>query len=383
MKIKQLVALATAALMLTACGAKTNNNDNNNNNNNNKAVATDSQKPKGEGLKVVTTTYILRDLTQEIAGDKATVTCLIPKGQGVHGFEPSPKDMNQVNEADLFIYNGAGLESFTDRFKETTEGDATFVEASEGIELLKGGHHHHHDDAADHDHDHDAADHDHDHDAADHDHDHDAADHDHDHDAAEHDHEHDAAEHDHEHDAAEHEHDAADHDHEHEGMDPHVWMSPENAEEMAENICEALSAKDPDNAAFYKANYEKLSEKFDALNDSFEKVLSKAKYKDIVVSHEAYGYLAKEFGLNQIPIEGINSESEPDPKAMKTIVDEMKAKGIKTVFTEPHEDDKIAQTIASEAGAQVKELDPMEYESDKNYFERMESNLKTLESALQ
>ena len=355
MKVKQIVAVACAAVMLTACGSSAANN-NNNNDNNNKAVATESQKPKAEGLNVVTTTYILRDLTEEIAGDKATVTCLIPKGQGVHGFEPSPKDMNQVNEADLFIYNGAGLESFTDRLKETAEGDATFVETSEGIELLKGGHHHHHDEDADHDHDHDAADHDHDHDAADHDHD--AADHDHDHDAAE-------------------------HDHEHEGMDPHVWMAPENAEEMAENICEALAAKDPDNAAYYKANYEKLSEKFDALDDSFENVLAKAKHKDIVVSHEAYGYLAKEYGLNQIPIEGINSESEPDPKAMKAIVDEMKAKGIKTVFTEPNEDDKIAQTVASEAGAEVKELDPMEYESDKNYFERMESNLKILESALQ
>lgn len=361
MKVKQIVAVACAAVMLTACGSKTANNNNNNNNNDsndNKVAVTESQKPKTEGLNVVTTTYILRDLTEEIAGDKATVTCLIPKGQGVHGFEPSPKDMNQVNEADLFIYNGAGLESFTDRLKETAEGDATFVEASEGIELLKGGHHHHHDEDADHDHDHDAADHDHDHDAADHDHDHDAAEHDHDHDAAE-------------------------HDHEHEGMDPHVWMAPENAEEMAENICEALAAKDPDNAAYYKANYEKLSEKFDALNDSFENVLAKAKHKDIVVSHEAYGYLAKEYGLNQIPIEGINSESEPDPKAMKAIVDEMKAKGIKTVFTEPNEDDKIAQTVASEAGAEVKELDPMEYESDKNYFERMESNLKILESALQ
>lgn len=360
MKVKQIVAVACAAVMLTACGSKTanNNNNNNNDNNDNKVVATESQKPKAEGLNVVTTTYILRDLTEEIAGDKATVTCLIPKGQGVHGFEPSPKDMNQVNEADLFIYNGAGLESFTDRLKETAEGDATFVEASEGIELLKGGHHHHHDEDADHDHDHDAADHDHDHDAADHDHDHDVAEHDHDH-------------------------DAAGHDHEHEGMDPHVWMAPENAEEMAENICEALAAKDPDNAAYYKANYEKLSEKFDALDDSFENVLAKAKHKDIVVSHEAYGYLAKEYGLNQIPIEGINSESEPDPKAMKAIVDEMKAKGIKTVFTEPNEDDKIAQTVASEAGAEVKELDPMEYESDKNYFERMESNLKILESALQ
>ena len=343
MKVKQIVAVACAAVMLTACGSSAANNNNNNNDNNNndkKVVATESQKPKAEGLNVVTTTYILRDLTEEIAGDKATVTCLIPKGQGVHGFEPSPKEMNQVNEADLFIYNGAGLESFTDRLKETAEGDATFVEASEGIELLKGGHHHHHDEDADHDHDHDAADHDHDH-------------------------------------------DAAEHDHEHEGMDPHVWMAPENAEEMAENICEALSAKDPDNAAYYKANYEKLSEKFDALDDSFENVLAKAKHKDIVVSHEAYGYLAKEYGLNQIPIEGINSESEPDPKAMKAIVDEMKAKGIKTVFTEPNEDDKIAQTVASEAGAEVKELDPMEYESDKNYFERMESNLKILESALQ
>ena len=351
MKVKQIVAVACAAVMLTACGSKTANNNNNNDNNDKKVAVTESQKPKAEGLNVVTTTYILRDLTEEIAGDKATVTCLIPKGQGVHGFEPSPKDMNQVNEADLFVYNGAGLESFTDRLKETAEGDATFVEASEGIELLKGGHHHHHDEDADHDHDHD-------------------------HDAAEHDHDHDAAEHDHDHDAAE-------HDHEHEGMDPHVWMAPENAEEMAENICEALAAKDPDNAAYYKANYEKLSEKFDALDDSFENVLAKAKHKDIVVSHEAYGYLAKEYGLNQIPIEGINSESEPDPKAMKAIVDEMKAKGIKTVFTEPNEDDKIAQTVASEAGAEVKELDPMEYESDKNYFERMESNLKILESALQ
>ena len=367
MKVKQIVAVACAAAMLTACGSSAaNNNNNNNDNNDKKVVATESQKPKAEGLNVVTTTYILRDLTEEIAGDKATVTCLIPKGQGVHGFEPSPKDMNQVNEADLFVYNGAGLESFTDRLKETAEGDATFVEASEGIELLKGGHHHHHDEDADHDHDHDGADHDHDHDAADHDRDHDAAEHDHDHDAADHDHDHDAAE----------------HDHEHEGMDPHVWMAPENAEEMAENICEALSAKDPDNATYYKANYEKLSEKFDALDDSFENVLAKAKHKDIVVSHEAYGYLAKEYGLNQIPIEGINSESEPDPKAMKAIVDEMKAKGIKTVFTEPEGDDKIAQTIASETGAEVKELDPMEYETDKSYFERMESNLKILESAL-
>lgn len=353
MKAKQFIAVACAAVMLTACGSKAANN-NNNNNNDNKVVATESQKPKGQSLKVVTTTYILRDLAREIAGDKAEVTCLIPKGQGVHGFEPSPKDINGLNEADLFIYNGAGLESFTDSLKDTLKGDTTLVEASKGIELLAGGHHHHHDED-------EAAEHDN----------------------HNHNNNHDNNHNDHNnHNNDNHEHEAADHEHDHGGMDPHVWMAPDNAEEMAENIYEAMAAKDPDNADFYKANYEKLADQFEALDESFEKVLDNVKHKDIVVSHEAYGYLAKEFGLNQIPIEGINSESEPDPKAMKDIIDEMKAKGIKTVFTEPEGDDKIAQTIASEAGAEVKELDPMEYETDKSYFERMESNLKILESAL-
>lgn len=363
MKAKQIIAVACAAVMLTACGSKAANNDNNNNNNNNnndnKVVATESQKPKGDGLKIVTSTYILRDLAQEIAGDKAEVTCLIPKGQGVHGFEPSPKDINGLNDADLFIYNGAGLESFTDSLKDTLNGDVSLVEASKGIELLAGGHHHHHDEdeATEHDHDHDNHNHNHNNN-------------------------HDNNHNNHNHNNDNHEHEAADHEHDHGGMDPHVWMSPDNAEEMAENIYEAMAAKDPDNADFYKANYEKLAGQFEALDESFEKVLDNVKHKDIVVSHEAYGYLAKEFGLNQIPIEGINSESEPDPKAMKDIIDLMKAKGIKTVFTEPEEDDKIAQTIAAETGAEVKQLDPMEYESDKNYFERMESNLKILESAL-
>ena len=352
MKAKQIIAVACAALMLTACGSKAANNVNDNkNNNDNKVVATESQKPKGDGLKIVTSTYILRDLAQEIAGDKAEVTCLIPKGQGVHGFEPSPKDINGLNDADLFIYNGAGLESFTDSLKDTLNGDVSLVEASKGIELLAGGHHHHdEDEATEHDHNHNNN--------------------------------HDNNHNDNNHNNDNHEHEAAGHEHDHDGMDPHVWMSPDNAEEMAENIYEAMAAKDPDNADFYKANYEKLSNQFEALDESFEKVLDNVKHKDIVVSHEAYGYLAKEFGLNQIPIEGINSESEPDPKAMKDIIDLMKAKGIKTVFTEPEGDDKIAQTIASETGAEVKELDPMEYETEKSYFERMESNLKILESAL-
>lgn len=329
MKLKKIAVAACALALLTACGK--NQNANVENTAANQPAAEEKVENKREdGLNIVTSTYITRDLAQEIAGDSGTVTCLIPKGQGVHGFEPSPKDMNMLKEADLFIYNGAGLESWVDTVKDTMGEDGAAVEASEGIELLAGGHHHHHD----------------------------------------------GEEHDHDHDAAE-------HDHDHGGKDPHVWMSVQNAKQMAQNIADAMIKQDPGNKANYEANLAELNKKLDSLDSSFKETLAKANTKDIVVSHEAYGYLAKEYGLHQIPIEGINSESEPDPKAMKEIIELMKEKNIKTVFTEPNEDDKIAQTIASETGAEVKELDPLEYESDQNYIERMENNLKVLESALE
>lgn len=368
MKLKKIAVAACALALLTACGKSQEVDVKNNGAANQPAAEEKVENKREDGLNIVTSTYITRDLAQEIAGDSGTVTCLIPKGQGVHGFEPSPKDMNMLKEADLFIYNGAGLESWVDTVKDTMGEDGAAVEASEGIELLAGGHHHHDGEEA-HEHDHDADEHDHDHDAAEHDHDHDAVEHDHDHDAAEHDHDHDAAEHD--------------HDHDHGGKDPHVWMSVQNAKQMAQNIADAMIKQDPGNKANYEANLAELNKKLDSLDSSFKETLAKAKTKDIVVSHEAYGYLAKEYGLHQIPIEGINSESEPDPKAMKEIIELMKEKNIKTVFTEPNEDDKVAQTIASETGAEVKELDPLEYESDQNYIERMENNLKVLESALE
>lgn len=341
MKFRKIAIAVCALALLTACGSKQNANADANSANNKVEAEDKTENKKENGLNIVTSTYITRDLAQAIAGDSGKVTCLIPKGQGVHGFEPSPKDMNMLKEADLFIYNGAGLESWVDTVKDTMGEDGEAVEASKGIELLAGGHHHHHDDGEEaHEHDHDADNHDHDH-------------------------------------------DAEEHDHDHGGKDPHVWMSVKNAKQMAQNIADAMIKQDPGNKATYEANLAELNKKLDALDTSFKDALAKAKTKDIVVSHEAYGYLAKDYGLHQIPIEGINSESEPDPKAMKEIIETMKQKGIKFVFTEPHEDDKIAQTIASETGAQVKELDPLEYESDKNYIERMESNLKVLESALQ
>ena len=130
MKLKKIAVAACALALLTACGKSQEADVKNNGAANQPAAEEKVENKREDGLKIVTSTYITRDLAQEIAGDSGTVTCLIPKGQGVHGFEPSPKDMNMLKEADLFIYNGAGLESWVDTVKDTMGEDGAAVEAS-------------------------------------------------------------------------------------------------------------------------------------------------------------------------------------------------------------------------------------------------------------
>ncbi|VEJ34229.1 Probable zinc transport system zinc-binding lipoprotein AdcA precursor [Aedoeadaptatus ivorii] len=336
MRMKQWIAIGMSCLLLAGCAAGAGKNADAEAPKETATVENSADK-KAEGLRVVTSTFILEDLAREIAGERAEVHCLIPEGEGTHGFEPTPKDINTLNEADVFLYNGAGLESWTDTLIDQLPDTVAVAEASEGIELLAGGHHHDHDGE-------------------------------------------DAREHD----ADAHGHDAAEHEHDHGGKDPHVWMAPENALVMAKNITRTLKQKDPDGAETYEGNYKRLEEKLQRMDEALQKGLKDISQREMVVSHEAYGYLAAAYDLKQIPIEGINSEGEPDPKTMKEIVDHMREKGIKTVFTEPEKNDNIAKAVAKEAGDDVKvvELDPMEYKSDSSYIDRMQKNLDALENGL-
>lgn len=317
-----MLAATCALALLTACSAPADHGAVENKAANGIETSADR---KEEGLQIVTSTFVLEDLTSSIVGDKGTVSNLMTSAeQGVHGFEPAAKDINRLNEADVFVYNGAGLESWADSVIETLDGEGLIVEASEGVPLIEGGHHHHDEEGEEHE---------------------------------------------------------SEEDHG-EGKDPHIWMSVKHARKMARNIADAVIEKDPENEASYEANFKALDEELAALDASFRESIEGAKRREIVVSHEAYGYLAEEYGLDQIPIEGINSETEPDPKAMKEIIDRMKEKGIQTIFTEPNEDDKIAQTVAGETGAKVESLDPLEYRSESSYIERMKANLEVLERAL-
>lgn len=171
--------------------------------------------------------------------------------------------------------------------------------------------------------------------------------------------------------------------------DPHVWLDPENAKKELANIRDAFIQADPDGKDAYEANYQTYAAKFDGLDKEYREAVSALPKKDIVVSHQAFGYLCRAYGLNQIPIEGLSADAEPDPKRMAEIIDFVKKNGVKYIFFEELVSPKVAETVASETGAKTVEFNPLEGLSDeeqaagKEYVSVMEQNLQVLKEALQ
>lgn len=312
---KSLVAIfLSLTMILTACSSGQKNSSNKEENKEDKKI-------------VYTSIYPIYDFTKKIAGDRLDVKLLVPNGSEPHGYELSSDDVKNIGEGNLFIYNGAGLESFIDKLQETLKGKVEFCEASQGVELMEG--HHHHEDEGE------------------------------------------------------------EHDEEQEGaMDPHVWISPKNAKVEMQNICQALIKLDSENENYYKENLENYLKELDALDNEFKADLEGLENREIVVSHQAFGYLCRDYNLKQIAIEGINAESEPDAKTIANIIDLVKNKGIKVIFSEELIDPKVAETIAKETGAKVLPLSPLEGLSEEqvknqdDYFSIMKANLSNLLEAL-
>lgn len=170
--------------------------------------------------------------------------------------------------------------------------------------------------------------------------------------------------------------------------DPHVWLSPANAKIEMGNIRDALSKIDPEHASDYDANYTEFSGKLDELDTQFREKLSTVPNKTIVVSHEAFGYLCDAYGLTQVAITGMDAEGEPDAQTMASIIDQVKATGIKTIFGEELVSQKVAKQIADATGAECKVLNPIEgleqseIDAGEDYFSVMRSNLDELVAAL-
>lgn len=295
----------------------------------NKAVESESDSKTGK-LNIYTSFYTMYDFVSKVGGDKVTITNLVPAGTEPHDWEPASTDIVNLEHADMLIYNGAGMEHWVEDITDTLQNkELVLVEASKGMELLAGSH-------------------------------------------------------------EEEEHEEEEHEGEEEesGFDPHVWLSIKNAKKEMENIKNALVSADPDNASYYEDNYANYAVKFEELDTKFREALSKLENKDIIVAHQAFAYLCKEYGLNQIAVEGLNPDSEPDAKRMAEIIELAKEKNITTIFFEELVSPKVAQTIASEVGAVTEVLNPLEgltndqMTAGEDYLSVMEKNLEVLIKAL-
>ncbi len=161
--------------------------------------------------------------------------------------------------------------------------------------------------------------------------------------------------------------------------DPHVWLDPPRFEKVVTGIGEELDQ--PASAAA-------LEERLVALDDEFRRGLADCQRREIVTSHDAFGYLARDYGLEQVAITGISPEAEPTPGDLEDAADAVRDTGATTIFTETLVSPKLAETVARETGATTAVLNPIEgltsAEEDRgeDYFSLMRENLAELREAL-
>lgn len=310
-------------------------------------------------IEIYTTVYPLSYFAERIGGDYVNVSSIYPPGANEHTFEPTQKDMMSLADADLFFYIGLGLEGFVENAKETLKNEdvklvATGSNLSEEELAVSTGHTHGEAIGDNHDeHNHvEATEENHD--------------------------EHDHGE------ATEEDHD----EHNHGDIDPHVWLSPKNAQVLALSIKNELVAKMPEQEQTFNTNYEQLLGELQALDKEFAQMAQEATSKTFFVSHAAFGYIAGEYGLQQVPIAGLNSQSEPSQKELTKIVDYAKELNIQYVLFEQNVSSNLTTLIQNEIGAKslvlhnLSVLTKEDIQNNETYFTIMEKNIQTLKTAL-
>jgi zinc transport system substrate-binding protein len=168
-------------------------------------------------------------------------------------------------------------------------------------------------------------------------------------------------------------------------IDPHIWLSPANMIAMSRTMSTALSTEKPELAATFAANTDKLVTELTALKDSYATGLKTCARTQFITSHAAFGYLAHDFGLTQIPIAGLDPTEEPTAARIAAVQKLAKQYGVTTIFFETLVSDSVAKSIAGDLGLKAAVLDPIEgitsTSAGTDYTQVMQSNLKALQEA--
>ncbi|HJX31268.1 MAG TPA: zinc ABC transporter substrate-binding protein, partial [Thermodesulfobacteriota bacterium] len=183
------------------------------------------------------------------------------------------------------------------------------------------------------------------------------------------------------------------HHHGHESMrnrfDPHIWLNFDYDQKIVDKITEALSKKDPEGILHYQRNAEAYKAKLRDLDLRYRKGLGKCNSKEIILgSHAAFAYLARQYGLTQIPLYGISPNADPTPKKMAEVIACAKKYRARAIYYEELVSDKLAKTIAQEVGAKILVLNPganltkKQIETKVTFLALMKQNLENLKYGL-
>jgi zinc transport system substrate-binding protein len=170
--------------------------------------------------------------------------------------------------------------------------------------------------------------------------------------------------------------------------DPHFWLDPIIAQEIVNIIGDELSAVDPANEEFYQSNAFNYRSSLNELDTDYSNGLTNCVKNKIVVSHKAFSYIGNRYNIDIINISGISPEEEPSAKQLAEISELVKTEGIEYVFSESLGSPELAQTVATEVGVQMLELNPIEgltkeqEENNEDYVSIMRQNLINLRTAL-
>ena len=158
--------------------------------------------------------------------------------------------------------------------------------------------------------------------------------------------------------------------------DPHIWLSPKNAEKMVENICDGLVEVDPKSERYYIGNKDAYIRRLKELDGYIREKLKGIENRRFMVYHPAWGYFASDYGLEQISIK--RSGKEPTVSEMKDAIEKARKYNIETIFVSPQLSTKGAQVIAKEIGGKVVPLDPL----PGDYIDNMRTVVEQLVQAM-
>lgn len=276
---------------------------------------------------VAVSTYTLYEAARSVAGETLDVWPVIPFGTDAHMFSPDPSQIAKVSQSSLFVYNGAGFETWAYSLTANLAKGTPVIDMSTKVSLIREN------SQSDHDH--------------------------------------------------------SEETDMHGGIDPHYWLDIDNMIRMTRTFETELCTRFPEHEKLYHANANAYIEQLQHLKTEYAEGLSECHNRLLVSNHDAFGYLAHANSLTPISVIGLSSDEQPSAKNIANIVTLVKEHGIKTVFFEEFINDNVSQMIARETGAEAKSLQPLEnisqeeFDAHHTYVSIMRENLVKLRESMQ